>query len=139
MSRGIGNLQRAILGTLAARPGGDVIENRYRRAWLADGVHDLRTVSHEMAKVMGGISHHDYVSGAWQASFSRAVAGLVRRKMIESISLVPLRDFETDYPARIEYLADGEYLNWTSRQCRFARVKDVSVMETSITLNEAAA
>lgn len=130
MSRGIGHLQQAILDTLAARPGGDEIENRYSRAWLADDVHDLRTVSHEMAQVMGGISHQHFHTGAWQASFSRAVAGLVRRKMLESLSLVPLRDFEADYPVRIEYLSDGEYLNWTSRQCRFARVKDVSVMKT---------
>ncbi len=135
MSRGIGSLQRAICDTLAARPGADEIESGCRRAWLADGVHDLRTVSHEMAKVMGGIFHNQYHTAAWQASFSRAVAGLVSRKMIESLSLVPLRDFESDYPARIEYLSDCEYLNWPGRQCRFVRAMDISVMKTSITLS----
>ena len=100
---------------------------------------DAKNISHEMAQAMGGISHYHFHTGTWQASSSRAVAGLVRRKMLESLSLVPLRGFEADYPVRIEYLSDGEYLNWTSRQCRFARVKDVSVMETDITLSDGAA
>lgn len=88
MSRGLGHLQREIMATLAARSGGDELEDyRGYRAWIADGAHDLRAVTREMARRMGGSNRHGFINIAWQASFSRAVAGLVSRELIEILWL----------------------------------------------------
>jgi len=135
MSRGLGCLQRAILTALAARPGGDTLEdNRGYRAWLAHDVHDLRKISREMAKKMSGISHCHYVTEAWQASFSRAVASLSKRSLIEILWLVPLRGIEPEFEIPNTELADGVYMTWFSRQRRF-----VGMRPDFITLSKAAA
>ena len=120
MSADIGHLQRAILAALETRPGGDVLEdNCGHRAWLADGVHDLRKVSCELASRMGGISHCNHVTEAWSASFSRAVAKLADRCALNVLWLVPLEAVDREFAWPSVELAGGLYLQWFSRQRRF--------------------
>jgi hypothetical protein len=88
MSRGLGLMQRRILDALCLRDGGDeVIDGSTgdTRFELPPGVHDLRRVSKELARRHGGISHCDFVSATWEASFSRAVRSLRRRRLIERV------------------------------------------------------
>ena len=134
MSAGIGRLQREILDTLAARPGGDMIEDyRGYRAWLEFGAHDLRAVSCEMAKKMDGLSYCHYSSESWQPAFSRAIAGLSNRNMLEVLWLVPLRGVEPEFEIQNVEIAGDFYLKWFSRQRRF-----VGKRPDFITLNKAA-
>ncbi len=135
MSRGLGGKQRAILDALETRLGGDQIEDhRGYRAWLTFGTHDLRRVSREMAKTMGGISHCNYASESWQSSFSRAIAGLAKMRMIEILWLVPLRGIEPEFEIPTTELASDLYLTWFSRQRRF-----IGIRQNFITLNKARA
>jgi len=113
-------LQREILAALAARPGGDIIDDGCgHRAWLADGVHDLRKVSCELASRMGGISHCNHVTGAWSAGFSRAIAKLADRGALNTLWLVPLEAAEFEFAWPCIDLAGGLYLQWFSKQRRF--------------------
>jgi len=126
MSSGLGAMQRRILDALAVRLGGDrVDENHIASFGLALGVHDLRQVSKAMARDHGGIYNGSFVTGKWQASFSRAVAGLVARGYISAPSLVPLADVgqSNDGPLRrqVHHLSDGAYID-QPRQRRFVRV-----------------
>ena len=115
MSAGIGHLQQAILDRLAARPGGDMVRDGCgRRAWLANGTHDLRAVSREIAG-----SHCRYATESWQASFSRAIAGLADRCALNVLWLVPLEAVEREFAWPSVELAGGLYLQWFSRQRRF--------------------
>jgi hypothetical protein len=115
MSKGLGWLQRAILATLEARPGGDMLTDCCGTcAWLADGTHDLRAVSREMAG-----SHCRYATESWQASFSRAIAGLADRCALNVLWLVPLEAVEHEFAWPSVELAGGLYLQWFSRQRRF--------------------
>jgi len=87
MSKGLGKMQRLIVDELRNTRGGVWIE----RPWSFDvdcpaGVYDLREVSQALARRHGGISHCHFTSPAWQASFSRAVRGLVNRGLIETDS-----------------------------------------------------
>ncbi len=122
MSRGPGYLQREILAALAARPGGDMIQDGCgRRAWLADGVHDLRAISREMARA-AGTPDCEYATGVWTASFSRAVAGLAKRRMLNVLWRVPLCAIEPEFAWPSAEFAGGIHLNWFSRQRRFVRM-----------------
>ncbi len=125
MSRGLGSLQRHILGHLVGRAGGDVVKDSGDwRIRLGPGIHDLRQVSQAMARQHGGISHAHFVSCSWQASFSRAVRGLETRGLVKVLSTVPVLSAESG--ARLFHLihdlAGGRYLVLSSRQRRFARV-----------------
>jgi hypothetical protein len=116
MSQGLGHLQRSILDALAARPGGDMLTDAFGlRAWLADGTHDLRAVSLEVAG-----SQSRYATEAWSASFSRAVAGLAERREVNILWLVPLEAVEREFAWPSIELAGDVYLQWFSRQRRFA-------------------
>ena len=133
MSRGLGIMQRRILDALVARPGGDRVDERHVASFgLAPGVHDLRKVSRALASEYAAMSCANYATGKWQASFSRAVAGLVARGYLKVPSLVPITDVgeHCDAPLRreVHYLSDGEYVD-QPRQRRF-----VSVMSNDITL-----
>ena len=97
MSKGLGYLQREIIDTLAARPGGDMLTDTCgHRAWLAGGVHDLRSVSREMARA-AGVPDYEYATSVWAASFSRAVAKLAQRHMIDVLWRVPLIAIEPEF------------------------------------------
>jgi hypothetical protein len=144
MSKGIGKLQRDILQHLAERDGPDYLgdDRHYPDVVLADGWHDLRTVTREMALKLKGIQWGPgaYFVGeangpsSWQASFSRAVAGLAQRGFIEfNTGLVPIQryykgsrkkssgDFNK-YQASIHHLSDGLYLAWYRKRRRFCRL-----------------
>ena len=121
MSRGLGRWQRAILAALAARPGGDIIDDGCgHRAWLADGVHDLRAISREMTRA-AGTPDCEYATSVWTASFSRAVAGLAQRRMIDVLWRVPLIAIEPEFQWPSAEFAGDIHLNWFSRQRRFVR------------------
>ncbi len=122
MSKGLGYLQREIIDTLAGRPGGDmIVDGCGRRAWLADGVHDLRKVSRSMARAAGTLDC-EYAASSWQASFSRAVAGLAKRRMLNVLWRVPLDAVEPEFAWPSAEFAGGIHLNWFSRQRRFVRM-----------------
>ena len=122
MSKGLGYLQREIIDTLAGRPGGDmIVDGCGRRAWLADGVHDLRAISREMTRAAGTLDC-EYATSVWQVSFSRAVSGLLRRELIEVLWRVPLYAIEPEFAWPSTEFAGDIHLNWFSRQRRFVRV-----------------
>ena len=144
MSRGLGTLQQRILATLdlakQAAPryrgsGEGVLGSACRgvplridpAGWiwyrdgcvqLADDVYDLRCSAAYLAE-LSGVS--PYIRGPFRAAFCRAVRGLVHRKQLIPLSGVPLRQVDQDYPAGVEWLADGAYLCWHSRQVRFVK------------------
>jgi hypothetical protein len=100
MSRGLGIMQRRILDALVARPGGDRVDERHVASFgLAPGVHDLRKVSRALASEYAAMSCANYATGKWQASFSRAVAGLVARGYLKVPSLVPIAALASAYAA----------------------------------------
>ncbi len=122
MSKGLGYLQREIIDTLAGRPGGDVVRDGCgRRAWLADGVHDLRAISREMTRA-AGTPDCEYATGVWTASFSRAIARLAQRHMIDVLWRVPLIAIEPEFAWPSAEFAGDIHLNWFSRQRRFVRM-----------------
>ncbi len=121
MSKGIGHLQRGILAALAARPGGDMVRDGCgRRAWLGVGVHDLRAISREMTRA-AGTPDCEYATSVWTAGFSRAVAGLAQRHMIDVLWRVPLIAIEPEFQWPSAEFAGDIHLNWYSRQRRFVR------------------
>jgi hypothetical protein len=125
MSRGLGTMQRRILDALRKRDGGDEVR-QYRGIGygyiLAPGVHDMRQVSYELAVANGGISHCQYRTSAWEASFARALTGLIAKGYVEAPSMVPVIHDELGKAHR---LSDGLYLPFANRhQNRFVRVLD---------------
>lgn len=137
MSKGLGWLQHEIINTLeeakqetrsyrgAGYYGGKGpgwVKCRGINAELAPGVYDLRASALYLAKKHNGISHANYIDSTFQASFSRAVRGLIDRGIIEALDLVPIVKYpniHNVYNNKILDLADGVYLNTDSRQSRF--------------------
>jgi hypothetical protein len=96
MSRGLGQMQRLILDALLQREGGDWVcgENHPDGGfYLQLGVHDLRAVNRQLARDHGGISHTNFTALRSQASFSRAVLGLVERRLLKVIPSLQGRRF----------------------------------------------
>lgn len=123
MSRGLGKLQRSILAALAARGGGDlVVDYLGRTACLAEGVHDLRAVSREMARESGRMQAGIAVEARWQTHFSRSIVSLAERGEIEVLSVVPCVHVDADFPIPHANLVEGPRLLWNSRQRRFVRL-----------------
>ena len=88
MSRGLGRMQRLILDALLQREGGDWVggeDHPDGGFYLQLGVHDLRAVNRQLERDHGGISHANFTSLRWQASFSRAALGLVERRLLKVI------------------------------------------------------
>lgn len=130
MSRGLGTMQRAILGALEpamqeqAMYRGSYRWMRNARGWVeaygcgvrvASDVYDLRAV----AEYLGG----SRPPVRWQASFARAVASLVRRGALRKLWLVPLAEVCAHAPKtdRIHRLEDGQYLRADERRARFVK------------------
>ena len=88
---------------------------------------------YEMAKKMDGLSYCHYSFESWQPAFSRAIAGLSNRNMLEVLWLVPLRGVEPEFEIPNVEIAGDFYLKWLSRQRRF-----VGKRPDFITLNKAA-
>ena len=96
MSRGLGRMQRLILDALLQREGGDWVcgeDHPDGGFYLQLGVHDLRAVNRELARAHGGISHTNFTSPRWQASFSRAALGLLERRLLEVVPSLQGRRF----------------------------------------------
>jgi hypothetical protein len=124
MSKSLGMVQRRIIEALKARPGGEKVEFADCSSFvLAPGIHDLRQVSKALARERGALYGGGYVCVGWQASFSRAVAGLAARGCIEVPSLVRIID-AGKWPLRwrVHNLADGSYIDQPRRQRRFVQL-----------------
>jgi len=127
MSRGLGIMQRRILTALRTRGGGDRVSNSADYGFiLAPGIHDMRKVSHELAVANGGISHCHYHTQTWEASFARALAGLIAKGYVEAPSLVRVfceKPEAYDESAKAVRTSDGLFLlDANRRQHRFVQV-----------------
>jgi hypothetical protein len=139
MGKGAGALPREILETLEEAKGGQLdYHGSESRAWhpapafrlpgwvwhrgncvrLADGVYDLRASVRYLAERHGKRGPHDTDRG-FQARFSRAAHGLVRRGELVALSLVPLAGWDPDACSLVVCLAGGDYLSVHGRQVRF--------------------
>ena len=90
------SMQRLILDALLQREGGDWVcgeDHPDGGFYLQLGVHDLRAVNRQLARAHGGISHTNFTSPRWQASFSRAAHGLVERRLLEVVPSLQGRRF----------------------------------------------
>ena len=90
------SMQRLILDALLQREGGDWVcgeDHPDGGFYLQLGVHDLRAVNRELSRAHGGISHTNFTSPRWQASFSRAAHGLVERRLLEVVPSLQGRRF----------------------------------------------
>jgi len=143
MSRGLGKLQREILVTLddarhemadghffgsghwgrKDEPGWAAIGRRGVNVRLALNVYDLRA-SLEYLRRRRISDRYGKAVAAFQAAFSRAVAGLVDRGLLAVLRMVPVtevnvsgNDVEPDHE-----LSDGRYMNVSERQRRFVRL-----------------
>jgi hypothetical protein len=116
-------MQRRILEALRKRGGGDEVRQYSGIGYgyiLAPGIHDMRQVSHELAKANGGISHCHFHTQTWEASFARALASLIAKRYLEAPSLVRV---VKDELGKAHRLSDGLYLiHANDRQNRFVRV-----------------
>lgn len=125
MSRGLGKMQRLILDGLGESLG---------RSWQHEraGVHlqpcviDLRLLSKRLARAHGGLSHARFTTDSWEASFSRAIKGLVARGELEAFHfLVPLERYEGEIDEYgggvVQCLSDGLYWRGGGRQVRYVR------------------
>lgn len=153
MSRGIGAMQRRILETLEeARqaapnyPGSEYtqcgpawahgatygVETPLAAGWiwvgkscvkLAPEVYDLRCSARYVAQQTQSLLSGDTLPDAFSAAFSRAVRGLVARRYLMPLELVPLEGYDPTYMRErdLEWLADGVYFRWDSRQIRFVK------------------
>jgi len=89
-------MQRLILDALLQREGGDWVcgeDHPESGFYLQLGVHDLRAVNRELARAHGGISHTNFTSPRWQASFSQAALGLLERRLLEVVPSLQGRRF----------------------------------------------
>jgi hypothetical protein len=145
MSRGLGKIEREILTTLNKTEEADHFSYRgkgysYNPGWvfyngynvkLADDVYDLRAILKYMAiKNEKTYCRNSYVEGSFQASFSRAVKNLIKRKMLLKLSLIPITDVDLkerekeglDYGfiPGVMLLADGLYID-SRKQTRFVK------------------
>jgi hypothetical protein len=89
-------MQRLILDALLQREGGDWVcgENHPDGGfYLQLGVHDLRAVNRQLARDHGGMLHAPFTALRSQASFSRAVLGLIERRLLKVIPSLQGRRF----------------------------------------------
>lgn len=120
MSRGLGRLQLEILESISSpNPIEEWTEAYKRRFRLMEPACDLRAVLRETAKMHNAYSY-GCVKSTYQASFSRAVRGLLRRGLLKRLWLVPVAEIDK-YSRResFERLSDGTYLMVPERQVRF--------------------
>jgi hypothetical protein len=127
MSRGLGALERAILQALSAP----------RELWrfgyfdsphLAEGIGDLREVADRLWQHQGSAYR---TRASFQASFSRAVRGLLRRDLLQPLAVVPLqwtfgtqerfKKYRQWHQWEREKRPEGAVLLWASPQVRFVR------------------
>lgn len=127
--QGLGRLQREILETLEQAKkdqrhyhgkgnwwdkeiGG--VYCRGRNVILAEDIYDLRGTMKYLARKLGKFSHCSYVSPCFEASFSRAIRGLIQKGYLT----------KQDY-----LLPDGSFFTGY-RQIRFVTKKKAEIRET---------
>lgn len=116
MSRGLGQLQRDILATITEAKESSVL---YRGSttnksdplpyclpgWvvyrgvsfrLPESVYDLRASARHLANLRGAVRSGGYIREAFQAAFSRAVAGLVSRRLLLPVDRIHASAVERD-------------------------------------------
>ena len=146
MSRGLGKIEREILSTLNKIKERDLEIDFYYRGvgykpgWifyngynikLTDDVYDLRAILKYMAiKNKKTYCRNTYIEESFQASFSRAVKNLVKRKKLLKLSLIPIKDVDLKESQKkdMEYgffpsvmlLSDGLYID-SRKQTRFVK------------------
>jgi hypothetical protein len=130
MSKGLGKLQRDIL-THLKDPLLEKVGTTYAGETTAYGttfllgadVYDLHNVAVILERLYGRSMFNRHIL---QAAFSRAVRSLLRRGVLERVSLVPVAkecfQWRRDPRWRVEELSDGRYLLWRDRQARFVRL-----------------
>lgn len=142
MSRGLGKLQRSILASLNESR----CEDRYRgidchdtrcvlfRGWtirLAAGVFDMRAVQKCLARKAGKVycGGGNYVRDSFQASFCRAMHGLVSRGYLQFPSLIPVIEAErlTGSSESLHVLSDGLFVI-AGTERRFATLSKNAIM-----------
>ena len=133
MSRGLGKLQREILGALDPAQAcvneafgtyefmshvhdGGWVKCRGCKVLLAPGIYDLRAV-HRWLRKQTVVRN----KASFDVAVSRAVRGLVTRGILERLALVPLRSRHRDGQPQIEHLSDGFYMHAPARELRFVR------------------
>ena len=84
---------------------------------MADDVYDLRAVSQLLATRRG----LRFDRCTFQAAFSRAVAGLIRKGVLVKPGLVPIRAVEKDPYQNVEHFMNGDYMH-AGRETRFVRL-----------------
>jgi hypothetical protein len=152
MSRGLGKMQREILGTLdeAKRHFGE--DYSYRGGFnefgiaprwklpgwvvhrgavfrLGETIYDLRASCRYLAQRHDGLDRGCWLELRFQASFSRAVRGLLKRRLLVAHHLVRIEDYDRDTSqhAQIQHLNDGLYVFVSERQARFVGKGYVSI------------
>jgi hypothetical protein len=95
---------------------------------LVPGVYDLRASMSYLVQRTGRERSHFArggltISNPFEAAFSRAVRGLVSRQYVTPLWLVPIEGWDRDYMREhdLEWLDDGAYFRWVSRQIRFVK------------------
>jgi len=103
VSQSLGSTQRAILAEIDARPHNQIALYNWR-ATIAPDVHATMQIS----KVLR--SDRQWVDPIKRSSFSRALASLIRRGYLKTVSLVPIIDSQDDPPFWLHHLSDGVYM-----------------------------
>lgn len=142
MSRGLGKLQREIIATLEEAK--QTMVSYHGSAWypgvvpfcepgwvyykgtivqLREDVYDIRA----SFKFLASRHRERFHESVFQASFSRAVKGLVTRRILEVLNRqVPIINYGPDAQPRVHFLSDGEFFDiWGIRQIRFVARSDV--------------
>jgi hypothetical protein len=87
---------------------------------VSDNVYDLRASAKYIAKRRGLDPYRDHGVVVFEASFSRAVRTLLQRGLLHHLKhIVPIAAVGDYWPAHVERLADGDYVNVSPRQVRF--------------------
>jgi hypothetical protein len=117
VSKGLGRLQREIIA--AETPGAFEVDGL--KFELRKDVIDLRRVVTLLAGKHNAYTHCTFVRPSFQAAFSRAVKGLVRRGLIEKLTVVPVAQIDRYYPEAFERLSDGYHYLPPCQQTRYVR------------------
>ena len=91
---------------------------------IAPDVYDLGASIVFLARRRGKMDRDQWVKMSFSASFSRAIASLVKRGELQVLSLVPIVNSDwhrgKQHP-RIRDLADGKFLDAGDRRIRFVK------------------
>jgi hypothetical protein len=144
MSRGLGKLQREILDTLdeAKRHfieeqyrggdggGGYGSDSRWNRpGWVKHAgatfrigllIYDLRASCCYLATRHSAFEYGHHLQPRFQAAFSRAARGLVKRDLLRTVRVLPIEEWDEDHPpSQVLDLDTGPHVFVSDKQVRF--------------------